>query len=200
MWQFLLHSYALFPSNYYYIYIYVWNHCEYSDHAIQAIILSHLWLKWTNMQIRFFFPRYIVLFVILCDGCFFTAEKKGIKGTCPITSYSRFWAVFITTYKGRLSSLIYYNWHEILFFSNNACRPMHIAVRQISLNTFFISTLVDPSSRPERYSESWNNWVRAIVCFCMSCKRPDHLGFGWTRKVAVPRDVRIECPQLVISC
>ena len=64
---------------YIYIYIYVWNHCEYSDHAIQAIILSHLWLKWTNMQIRFFFPRYIVLFVILCDGCFFTAEKKGIN-------------------------------------------------------------------------------------------------------------------------
>ena len=151
-------------------------------------------------KLGFFFPHYIVLFVILCDGCFFTAEKKGIKGTCPITSYSRFWAVFITTYKGRLSSLIYYNWHEILFFSNNACRPMQIAVWQISLNTFFISTLVDPSSRPDRYSESWNNWVRAIVCFCMSCKRPDHLGLGWTRKVAVPRDVRIECPQLVISC
>ena len=66
-------------GTYIYIYIYVWNHCEYSDHAIQAIILSHLWLKWTNMQIRFFFPRYIVLFVILCDGCFFTAEKKGIN-------------------------------------------------------------------------------------------------------------------------
>ena len=79
-----MHSYDFFPSNYLariyiYIYIYVWNHCEYSDHAIQAIILSHLWLKWTNMQIRFFFPRYIVLFVILCDGCFFTAEKKGIN-------------------------------------------------------------------------------------------------------------------------
>ena len=105
-----------------YIYIYVWNHCEYSDHAIQAIILSHLWLKWTNMQIRLFFPHYIVLFVILCDGCFFYRRKKGIKGTCPITSYSRFWAVFITTHRGRLSSLIYYNWHEILFFSNDTCR------------------------------------------------------------------------------
>ena len=28
---------------------------------------------------RLFFPHYIVLFVILCDGCFFTAEKKGEK-------------------------------------------------------------------------------------------------------------------------
>ena len=79
-----MHSYDFFPSNYLariyiYIYIYVWNHCEYSDHAIQAIILSHLWLEWTNMQIRLFFPHYIVLFVILCDGCFFTAEKKGIN-------------------------------------------------------------------------------------------------------------------------
>ena len=30
-------------------------------------------------KLGFFFPRYIVLFVILCDGCFFTAEKKGIN-------------------------------------------------------------------------------------------------------------------------
>ena len=48
---------------------------------------------------RLFFPHYIVLFVILCDGWFFTAEKKGKKGTCPITSYSRFWAVFILACK-----------------------------------------------------------------------------------------------------
>ena len=27
------------------------------------------------------------------------AEKKGKKGTCPITSYSRFWAVFILACK-----------------------------------------------------------------------------------------------------
>ena len=79
-------------------------------------------------------------------------------GVIAILKLSTFCTIlFSTTYKGRLSSLIYYNWHEILFFSNNACRSMHIAVRQISLNTFFISTLVDPSSRPERNSESWNN-------------------------------------------
>ena len=29
------------------------------------------------MQIRLFFPHYIVLFVILCDGCFFYRRKKG---------------------------------------------------------------------------------------------------------------------------
>ena len=85
---------SCFPTNYSARNTYVRNHCEYSDHAIQAIILSHLRLKWTNMQIRLFFPHYIVLFVILCDGCFCTAGKKGKKGTCPITSYSRFRAVF----------------------------------------------------------------------------------------------------------
>ena len=97
-----MHSYDFFPSNYLariyiyiYIYIYVWNHCEYSDHAIQAIILSHLWLKWTNMQIRLFFPHYIVLFVILCDGCFFTAEKKGINNKL----FQIRWAVFILACK-----------------------------------------------------------------------------------------------------
>ena len=64
---------------YIYIYIYVWNHCEYSDHAIQAIILSHLWLKWTNMQIRFFFLVILCFLLFFVTVAFLPQKKKGIN-------------------------------------------------------------------------------------------------------------------------
>ena len=73
-----------------------WSH--YRGSTVQVIILSHLWRDQT-CKLGFFFPHYIVLFVILCDGCFFTAEKKGEKRKCPITSYSRFSALFILACK-----------------------------------------------------------------------------------------------------
>ena len=50
-----------------------------------------------------FFSLIILCFLLFfVTVAFFTAEKKGGGGgerTCPITSYSRFWAVFILACK-----------------------------------------------------------------------------------------------------
>ena len=46
-------------------------------------------------KLGFFFLIILCFLLFFVTVAFFTAEKKGGKGTCPITSYSRFWAVFI---------------------------------------------------------------------------------------------------------
>ena len=74
---FLLHSYELFPTNYSARNIYVRNHCEYSDHAIQVIILSYLWRDQT-CKLGF-------LSSLCCAFCYslrrllFYRRKKGEK-------------------------------------------------------------------------------------------------------------------------
>ena len=51
-------------------------------------------------KLGFFFLIILCFLLFFVTVAFFTAEKKGEgKGTCPITSYSRFWAVFILACK-----------------------------------------------------------------------------------------------------
>ena len=51
-------------------------------------------------KLGFFFLIILCFLLFFVTVAFFTAEKKGGgEGTCPITSYSRFWAVFILARK-----------------------------------------------------------------------------------------------------
>ena len=76
LWQFLLHSYELFPINYSARNIYVWNHCEYSDHAIQVIILSHLWRDQT-CKLRFFYLIILWFLLFFATVAFLPQKKRG---------------------------------------------------------------------------------------------------------------------------
>ena len=55
--------------------------------------------------------------------------------------------IYSTTYKGPLFSLICYNWHEGLFFSNNACLPFnaHRSPADLTQHLFYlVPWWVDP--------------------------------------------------------